>query len=195
MSYRIRQSICNEVFEGWEFEKTCEAAKAAGYDGIEIAPFTLAETPGKITAARRRKLKKIMAGSGLEFVGLHWLMVSPKGLHVTTPDAALYKRSWTHIKQLIDLAPQRARLKVAGEGEREVAIAEVQTGDIVIVRPGERIPVDGTITFGCASINEAPITGESLPVEKGFGEAVYAGSVNAVVLPSAFNVMTRPLIE
>ncbi len=90
------------------------------------------------------------------------------------------RRTRTAIKQLIDLAPQRARLKVAGEGEREVAIAEVQTGDIVIVRPGERIPVDGTITFGCASINEAPITGESLPVEKGFGEAVYAGSVNAV---------------
>ncbi len=90
------------------------------------------------------------------------------------------RRTRTAIKQLIDLAPQRARLKVAGEGEREVAIAEVQTGDIVIVRPGERIPVDGTIAFGCASINEAPITGESLPVEKGFGEAVYAGSVNAV---------------
>ena len=78
MSYRIRQSICNEVFEGWEFEKTCAAVKTAGYDGIEIAPFTLAETPGKITAARRRKLKKIMADSGLDFVGLHWLMVYPR---------------------------------------------------------------------------------------------------------------------
>jgi Cu+-exporting ATPase len=90
------------------------------------------------------------------------------------------RRTRTAIKKLVDLTPQRARLKIAGAGEREVPIAEVQTKDIVIVRPGERIPVDGVIAFGCSSINEAPITGESLPVEKGFGDAVYAGSVNAL---------------
>lgn len=103
MSYRFRQSICNEVFEGWEFPKTCEAVKAAGYSGIEIAPFTLAETPAEITPERRREIKQTMADHGLDFVGLHWLMVSPKGLHVTTPDEALYQRSWDHIHQLIDL--------------------------------------------------------------------------------------------
>ncbi len=103
MSTRFRQSICNEVFEGWEFGKTCEAVKAAGYDGIEIAPFTLAETPAKISAKRRKELKQTMADCGLAFVGLHWLMVSPAGLHVTTPNAALYKKSWKHIHALIDL--------------------------------------------------------------------------------------------
>ncbi|MDX2033925.1 MAG: FtsH protease activity modulator HflK [Blastocatellia bacterium] len=90
------------------------------------------------------------------------------------------RRTRKAIEQLIDLAPERARIKVEGEGERDVPIAEVRPGDVVIVRPGERIPVDGTIRFGCSSINEAPITGESLPVEKGFGETVYAGSVNTV---------------
>ncbi len=103
MSYRFRQSICNEVFEGWEFAETCTAIQKAGYLGIEIAPFTLAPTPGEITAERRREYRKIMADHGLAFVGLHWLMVSPKGLHVTTPDEALYRRSWAHIDELIDL--------------------------------------------------------------------------------------------
>ncbi|MBY0505779.1 MAG: sugar phosphate isomerase/epimerase [Bryobacteraceae bacterium] len=103
MSYRFRQSICNEVFEGWEFANTCAAIQRAGYTGIEIAPFTLADTPAEITPARRRELKATMAAHGLEFVGLHWLMVSPKGLHVTTPDEALYQRSWAHIGGLIDL--------------------------------------------------------------------------------------------
>ncbi len=103
MSYRFRQAICNEVFENWDFAKTCAAVKKAGYDGIEIAPFTLAESPALLSPERRREVKQTMADHGLAFVGLHWLMVSPKGLHVTTPDEALYQRSWQHIHDLIDL--------------------------------------------------------------------------------------------
>jgi sugar phosphate isomerase/epimerase len=103
MSFLFRQAICNEVFENWKFPDTCKAIKRAGYSGIEIAPFTLAEEPSSITAAQRREYRDVMAGEGLQFVGLHWLMVSPKGLHVTTPDAALREKSWRHIDHLIDL--------------------------------------------------------------------------------------------
>jgi D-psicose/D-tagatose/L-ribulose 3-epimerase len=103
MSYSFRQAICNEVFENWKFSDTCKAVKKAGYSGIEIAPFTLAEEPSSITAGQRREHRDAMSGEGLEFVGLHWLMVSPKGLHVTTPDAALREKSWRHIDDLIDL--------------------------------------------------------------------------------------------
>jgi D-psicose/D-tagatose/L-ribulose 3-epimerase len=103
MSYRFRQAICNEAFDKWPFADACKAVRQAGYTGIEIAPFTLAEDPATITAAERRRYRDIMASEGLEFVGLHWLMVSPKGLHVTAPDAALRERSWRHIRNLIDL--------------------------------------------------------------------------------------------
>jgi sugar phosphate isomerase/epimerase len=103
MSYVFRHSICNEAFEGWKFADACRAIRKAGYAGIEIAPFTLAEKPTDVTAAQRREYKDIIAAEGLQFVGLHWLMVSPKGLHVTTPDAALRARSWEHIRHLIDL--------------------------------------------------------------------------------------------
>jgi len=103
MAYRFRHSTCNEAFEGWNFADACKAIRKAGYDGIEIAPFTLAERPSAVTAAQRRECRDIMASEGLEFVGLHWLMVSPKGLHVTTPDAALRAESWQHIRDLIDL--------------------------------------------------------------------------------------------
>ena len=108
MSYHFRQAICNEVFEGWDFDKTCAAIKKAGYEGIEIAPFTLAQTPGDISSQQRQDLKQTMAHHGLRFVGLHWLMVSPKGLHVTTPDEDLYRRSWAHIDSLIDLCADLA---------------------------------------------------------------------------------------
>jgi D-psicose/D-tagatose/L-ribulose 3-epimerase len=99
----FRHSICNEAFEKWPFADACKAIRKAGYTGIEIAPFTLAAKPADISAAQRRTYRDIMRSEGLTFTGLHWLMMSPKGLHVTTPDAELRHRSWLHIRGLIDL--------------------------------------------------------------------------------------------
>jgi D-psicose/D-tagatose/L-ribulose 3-epimerase len=99
----FRHSICNEAFEKWPFADACKAIRKAGYTGIEIAPFTLAAKPADISAAQRRAYRDIMRSEGLTFTGLHWLMMSPKGLHVTTPDAELRHRSWLHIRGLIDL--------------------------------------------------------------------------------------------
>ncbi|MDX2153152.1 MAG: sugar phosphate isomerase/epimerase family protein [Bryobacteraceae bacterium] len=99
----LRHAICNEVFQGWDFADACRAIRKAGYTGIEIAPFTLAESPCDVAPPQRAEYRRIMAEAGLAFVGLHWLMVSPKGLHVTTPDPALRERSWNHIRHLIDL--------------------------------------------------------------------------------------------
>src|ERR1017187_8418058 len=99
----FRHSICNEAFDKWPFAGACKAIRKAGYTGIEIAPYTLAETPVEITAAQRAEYRGIIASEGLSFVGLHWLMVSPKGLHVTGPETGLRRRSWDHIRALIDL--------------------------------------------------------------------------------------------
>ena len=101
--YTFHHAICNEVFETTPFADSCKTIRKAGYTGIEVAPFTLAEDPATIPAARRREVRDIIAAEGLRFVGLHWLMVSPKGLHVTTPDTAIRERSWRHIHNLIDL--------------------------------------------------------------------------------------------
>jgi D-psicose/D-tagatose/L-ribulose 3-epimerase len=99
----FRHSICNEAFDKWPFADACKAIRKGGYAGIEIVPFTLAETPGEISAAQRAAYRDIIGSEGLTFAGLHWLMVSPKGLHVTGPDAGLRRRSWDHIRALIDL--------------------------------------------------------------------------------------------
>jgi sugar phosphate isomerase/epimerase len=103
MPYTFRHAICNEAFDKWDFAEACRAIRKAGYTGIEIAPFTLAEDPQQISAAQRQEYRSIIHSEGLEFIGLHWLMVSPKGLHVTTPDDSLRARSWQHIRNLIDL--------------------------------------------------------------------------------------------
>lgn len=103
MSLLFRHSMCNEAFEKRPFAESCRVLRRAGYAGIEIAPFTLADDPTDIGPAARREYRDILRSEGLEFVGLHWLMVSSKGLHVTTPDAVLRTRSWRHIRHLIDL--------------------------------------------------------------------------------------------
>ena len=81
------------------------------------------------------------------------------------------------ISALADLAPPTARV-VADGREAEVPVGEVRVGQVVLVLPGERVPTDGTVRSGASSVNQAPITGESVPVEKGPGAEVYAGTVN-----------------
>ena len=80
------------------------------------------------------------------------------------------------VKELTALAPQTARVDREGT-EVELPIAEVQVGDVVVVRPGERIPVDGEVIAGHATIDQATITGESVPVDAGPGAQVYAATI------------------
>ena len=81
------------------------------------------------------------------------------------------------IRALLDLAPQTATVR-RNDGEVTVPVAELQVGDLVVVRPGERIAVDGMVVAGASSVNQAPITGESMPVEKSPGNAVFSGTLN-----------------
>ena len=81
------------------------------------------------------------------------------------------------IKKLMGLAPKTARVIQDGK-ELEIPVDEVETGDTLLVKPGEKIPVDGEIVVGITSIDEAMLTGESIPVEKNPGDPVYAASIN-----------------
>lgn len=82
------------------------------------------------------------------------------------------------IASLMDLSPPTAHLRAASGEVQDVAPADVPVGSTVIVRPGEKIPLDGQITSGMSSVNQAPITGESVPVEKTEDDEVFAGTIN-----------------
>ena len=86
-------------------------------------------------------------------------------------------RSSQAVKGLLDLQPDTARRVIDGE-EREVGIADVKIGDVLRVRPGDRIPVDGTVVTGHSAVDQAFVTGESIPIEKTAGDSVIGGSVN-----------------
>jgi sugar phosphate isomerase/epimerase len=102
----FRHSMCNEAFGARPFAEACAGIRRAGYTGIEIAPFTLAEDPASLTGAARREYAAIMLSEGLQFAGLHWLLAVPADLHVTAPDAALRARSWNYVRELIDLCAE-----------------------------------------------------------------------------------------
>lgn len=98
----MKLSVCNEFFEGWKIEKVFNYAAEIGCDGVEIAPFTLAESVTRISAARRRNIRKAADKAGVEIVGLHWLLASPKGLYLTDPDDGVRKKTQDYIKALIN---------------------------------------------------------------------------------------------
>ena len=82
------------------------------------------------------------------------------------------------VAALMDLAPPSARIRDESGKSKEVAPSEVSVGTIFIVRPGEKIPLDGTVVKGASAVNQAPITGESSPVDKETGSEVFAGTIN-----------------
>ncbi len=93
-------------------------------------------------------------------------------------EAYSLERARNAVRSLMTLTPDTASVKTAGATWIEVGATEVALGSTVRVKPGERIPLDGTITSGASAVDQAPITGESIPVEKGVGDQVFAGTIN-----------------
>jgi Cu+-exporting ATPase len=93
-------------------------------------------------------------------------------------EARAKKRASSAIQALIALAPKTARLVLASGEERDVPIERLELGNVIRVRPGEKVAVDGVVTGGASAVDEAMLTGESLPVEKAVGDSVIGGTLN-----------------
>ncbi|QOV88694.1 sugar phosphate isomerase/epimerase family protein [Humisphaera borealis] len=99
----MRFAICNEIFEGWPWEKTCAFAHSLGYTGLEVSPFTLADRAELVTPDRRKELKAQAESRGMEVLGLHWLLVKPAGLYITHTDADIRKKTADYFTALVHL--------------------------------------------------------------------------------------------
>ncbi len=98
----MRFAFCNEGFGDRPWSVVCSAIAEAGYQGVEIAPFTLADTVQQISARRRDELRVTAQDAGLEIVGLHWLLMKPEGLHVAHPDERVRARTRDYLCHLVD---------------------------------------------------------------------------------------------
>jgi sugar phosphate isomerase/epimerase len=100
----IKLGICNELFEQWAFDRVCRTVKEIGYDGLEIAPFTLAPLITDVTPARRRELKAIVEDAGLRTIGLHWLLAKTEGFYLTSPDPKVHRATGDYLIALAEAA-------------------------------------------------------------------------------------------
>ena len=102
----MKLALCNEVLAHLPLERQCELAAALGYDGLEIAPFTLGDAPHRLAASEIARVRKTVESFGLAVTGLHWLLVAPPGLSVTDPDARIRTRTRDVVAQLIALCAE-----------------------------------------------------------------------------------------
>ena len=93
-------------------------------------------------------------------------------------EALSLDRARNAIRKLMEAAPETATVRQADDTWKEMAVAAVAAGMLVQVKPGQRLPLDGEVVLGQSAVNQAPITGESMPVDKGPGDSVFAGSIN-----------------
>jgi D-psicose/D-tagatose/L-ribulose 3-epimerase len=99
-------SLCNEVIGALPFARQCEVAAALGYDGLEIAPMTLADDPTKLTPAQIAEVRRAVANAGITITGLHYVLRAPAGLSITTADNATRHRTIEVMRALCGLCAE-----------------------------------------------------------------------------------------
>ncbi len=98
----MKFAICNEIFKGWPIDKIFKYAAGLGYDAVEIAPFTLADSVTQIAAQERRRIRESAAQSGIAVAGIHWVLVKPEGLYMNHTDPAVRQRTAEYFCGLVD---------------------------------------------------------------------------------------------
>ena len=123
----FRWAVCSETFPGESFERICQLTRSTGYTGLEIDPSNLSADPAALSAAERSSFRNTMVAQGVRYVGMHSFLKAPKGLHLTTPDAAVRNRSWEYFGRLIDLAGDlgEGAVMVLGSSRQRQAIEGV----------------------------------------------------------------------
>src|SRR4029078_9116468 len=95
-------ALCNEVIAPMSFAKQCEYAAKLGYDGLEVAPYTLSDEPHRMGAAHVRAARNAAEDAGIAVTGLHWLLIKPAGLSISTRDDGVRKKTIDVMHTLID---------------------------------------------------------------------------------------------
>jgi sugar phosphate isomerase/epimerase len=98
----VKFAICNEIFKGWKLEDTMAFVAKAGYNAIEIAPFTIANYVTDISAEQRKQIKSAARNAGIEISGIHWVLVQAEGMFLVNSDAEVRKKSSKYFCDLVD---------------------------------------------------------------------------------------------
>ncbi|CQH58881.1 P-type transport ATPase (probable substrate zinc/cadmium) [Halobacterium hubeiense] len=149
------------------------AAVVGGYDIAKTAYHEVkSRTLGIKTLVTLAAVGAIVIGSYWEAAAVVFLFALGSYLEGRT-----MRKTRNALEELLEMTPDTATVRRDGE-QQEVPAREVEAGEVVVVKPGEKIPVDGAVVEGESAVNQAPVTGESAPVHKADGDEVYAGTIN-----------------
>jgi sugar phosphate isomerase/epimerase len=126
----MKFAICNETFVDWPIERGFEFAARCGYEGVEIAPFTIDADARKISEVQRAGIRRGAEDAGLEIIGLHWLLAKTEGLYLTSPDKATRQRTIDYLKALVRLCYDLGgKVMVFGSPQQRVLLPGVSNDD------------------------------------------------------------------
>jgi sugar phosphate isomerase/epimerase len=178
----MRIALCNEVLQPMPFAQQCAWAAAVGYDGLEVAPFTLSDEPHMMIAQERAAIRRAAADAGIAITGLHWLLLTPKGLSITSPDDAVRARTVEVMRRLVDFcADVGGQVLVHGSpGQRAIPAGETRETAIARARDAFARVADDAQRAGVVYCIE-PLATTETPVINTIAEA--AAIVDAVGSP------------
>lgn len=128
----MKIGICNEIFKDWSIGETIKYVKSIGYDGLEIAPFTLANSVVEISASERKKIRDTAEREKLDIIGTHWLLVKPEGLSISSTDVDLRRKTSLYFVELVKFtADTGGKIMVLGSPKQR-SIGQDQTKNQVI---------------------------------------------------------------
>jgi D-psicose/D-tagatose/L-ribulose 3-epimerase len=133
----MRFALCNEVLQPLPFPQQCKLAADLGYDGLELAPFTLADDPTELTDAEIAGYRRTAEDHGLQIFGLHWLLVAPAGLSIVSADAALRQRTKEVMVRLVDLCAALGGSYLVHGSPKQRSVPEGSTREQALERARE----------------------------------------------------------
>ncbi|MGH8735928.1 MAG: sugar phosphate isomerase/epimerase family protein [Burkholderiales bacterium] len=133
----MRIALCNEVIAPMPFPAQCEYAAKLGYDGLEVAPYTLSEDPQRMGSAQIAAARAAAEDAGVAVTGLHWLLVKPAGLSITARDAAVRKRTVDAMLALVDLCAELGGRYLVHGSPQQRRIEAGDTRAAALARAGE----------------------------------------------------------
>ena len=168
----MRLSLCNEVIAEMPYAKQCEYAAQLGYDGLEVAPYTLAESPERMTPAQVAEARRATADAGIAVTGLHWLLVKPAGLSISTRDDAVRQRTLDVMFALIDLCAELGgRYLVHGSpGQRRIDAGDTHAAAFARAQACWAAAGEHAAKAGVVYCVE-PLTAEATPLVNTLAEA------------------------
>jgi len=122
----MKFAICNEIFRDWKIEDIFAYAAKLGYDAVEIAPFTLANSVIDISSNERQKIREAAARNRIEIAGIHWVLVKPEGLYINHPDSGIRQKTARYFCDLVDFcADLGGKVMVVGSPKQRNLLPDV----------------------------------------------------------------------